>query len=68
MKLPIRRIHLKLLRGRGASLEAAEAEGRGKSEFETLVKLHQGAVYAYFRSRLLQSTDAEDLTQEAFLR
>ena len=68
MKLPIRRIDLNLLGGRTARLEAAEAERRARAEFEALVKLHQGAVYAYLRSRLLQSTDAEDLTQEVFLR
>jgi RNA polymerase sigma-70 factor (ECF subfamily) len=36
--------------------------------FEALVSRHQGAVYGYLRARLLQSADAEDLTQEVFLR
>ncbi len=36
--------------------------------FESLVEAHQGAVYGYFRARVLQALDAEDLTQEVFLR
>ena len=36
--------------------------------FGQIVVRHQGAVYGYLRARLLQPTDAEDLTQEVFLR
>ncbi len=35
---------------------------------ETTIREHQGAVFGYLRSRLSQSADAEDLTQEVFLR
>lgn len=36
--------------------------------FAQVVAAHEQAVYAYLRSRLFQATDAEDLTQEVFLR
>ncbi len=36
--------------------------------FESLILQHQSAVYGYLRARLLQHSDAEDLTQEVFLR
>lgn len=39
-----------------------------REAFETIVRRHQGAVYGYLRARLLQPSDAEDLTQEVFLR
>jgi len=39
-----------------------------RAAFEMLVERHQGAVYGYLRARLLQPSDAEDLTQEVFLR
>ncbi|HTN75617.1 MAG TPA: RNA polymerase sigma factor [Pirellulaceae bacterium] len=46
-----------------------EAAQRGdKAAFSTIVQQHQGAVYGYFCARLIESTDAEDLCQEVFLR
>jgi RNA polymerase sigma-70 factor (ECF subfamily) len=46
-----------------------EAAHRGdRAAFQTIVERHQGGVYGYLRSRLLEAADAEDLTQEVFLR
>jgi RNA polymerase sigma-70 factor (ECF subfamily) len=39
-----------------------------RAAFETLIVQNQSAVYGYLRARLLQHSDAEDLTQEVFLR
>ncbi len=39
-----------------------------RAAFETLILEHQSAVYGFLRARLLQHSDAEDLTQEVFLR
>ncbi len=39
-----------------------------REAFSLLVKNHQKAVYGYLRARLFQATDADDLTQEVFLR
>ncbi|MHB1033744.1 MAG: RNA polymerase sigma factor [Pirellulales bacterium] len=36
--------------------------------FKRIVEAHQGAIYGYLRARVLQASDAEDLTQEVFLR
>lgn len=36
--------------------------------FESLVRRHQLAVYGYFRPRLIEPADADDLCQEVFLR
>lgn len=38
------------------------------ASFIEIVENNQSAVYAYFRARLLQTTDADDLTQEVFVR
>lgn len=46
-----------------------EAAQRGdKAAFATIVQQNQGAIYGYFRARLLESADADDLCQEVFLR
>jgi RNA polymerase sigma-70 factor (ECF subfamily) len=39
-----------------------------RAAFEQIVRRHQGAIYGYLRARLLQPVDADDLTQEVFLR
>lgn len=39
-----------------------------RAAFEEIVSRHQAAIYGYLRARLLQPTDAEDLTQDVFLR
>jgi len=39
-----------------------------RAAFETLVAAHQRAIFGYLRSRLIHADDAEDLTQETFLR
>ena len=39
-----------------------------RAAFEAVVERHQGAIYGYLRARLLQAVDAEDMTQEVFLR
>ena len=39
-----------------------------RAAFAAVVEQHQRAVYGYLRARLLQTSDAEDMTQEVFLR
>ncbi len=39
-----------------------------RAAFAAVVERHQRAVYGYLRARLLQATDADDMTQEVFLR
>jgi RNA polymerase sigma-70 factor (ECF subfamily) len=39
-----------------------------RAAFEQIVARHQNAIFAYLRARLAQPTDADDLTQEVFLR
>lgn len=45
-----------------------QAQRGDRDAFAQIVRNHQGAVYGYLRARLLQVNDAEDLTQEVFLR
>lgn len=46
-----------------------EAMLRGdRAAFEAIIVRHQAAIYGFLRARLLQASDAEDLTQEVFLR
>jgi RNA polymerase sigma factor (sigma-70 family) len=46
----------------------AAAQRGDRQAFARLVELHQAGVYGYLRARLLRAHDAEDLTQEVFLR
>ena len=39
-----------------------------RAAFATVIERHQRAVFGYLRARLLQSMDADDMTQEVFLR
>lgn len=39
-----------------------------RDAFEAIVEAHQAAVFGYLRARLFQPNDAEDMTQEVFLR
>jgi len=39
-----------------------------RAAFAAVIERHQRAVYGYLRARLLQATDADDMTQEVFLR
>ncbi len=49
--------------------ELAEEFQRGEREaFEKVVTEYQSAVYGFVRARVLQAPDAEDITQEVFLR
>lgn len=45
-----------------------QAQRGDRAAFEQIVQRYQGAVYGYLRARVLHSGDAEDLTQEVFLR
>lgn len=47
---------------------AAVIRANNERTFQVLIERHQRAVYGYLRSRLLQHADAEDLTQEVYLR
>ncbi len=60
---------LPLVDGHDQDRLLVESAQRGdRSAFEVLVARHQGPVYGYLRSRLLEPADAEDLCQEVFLR
>lgn len=39
-----------------------------RAAFAAVIERHQRGVYGYLRARLLQATDADDMTQEVFLR
>ncbi len=39
-----------------------------RAAFEAIVEANQSAVFGYLRARLYQPNDAEDMTQEVFLR
>src|SRR5262249_28027235 len=39
-----------------------------RQALDAIIQEHQGAIFGYLRSRLSQPADAEDLTQEVFLR
>ena len=39
-----------------------------RAAFAAVIERHQRAVFGYLRARLLQATDADDMTQEVFLR
>ncbi len=39
-----------------------------RDAFKAIVEAHQAAVFGYLRARLFQPNDAEDMTQEVFLR
>ena len=53
----------------GADKSLMEAAQRGdRVAFAAIIERHQGAVFGYLRSRLLEPADAEDLSQEVFLR
>ena len=44
------------------------AQKGDQDAFALLIQRHQGAVYGYLRARLLEPSDAEDLSQEVFIR
>jgi RNA polymerase sigma-70 factor (ECF subfamily) len=46
----------------------ARVERGERGALESLVERHQRAVFGYLRARLFEPADAEDLTQEVFLR
>jgi RNA polymerase sigma-70 factor, ECF subfamily len=49
--------------------ELVSAAQRGdRTAFAELIQRHQQAVYGYLRARVLEASDAEDMTQEVFLR
>jgi RNA polymerase sigma-70 factor, ECF subfamily len=47
---------------------AERAVGGDRAAFSALVERHEGAVFGFLRARLVQASDAEDMTQEVFLR
>lgn len=50
-------------------VELVQAAQRGdRAAFAQLVERYQGLIFGYLRARVLQTSDAEDLAQEVFLR
>ncbi len=67
--VPTARVASRAIDRKRKSRDPAEAMRRGERDaLAALVRQHQGAVYGYLRARLVEAADAEDLTQEAFLR
>lgn len=52
--------------GEGELVAAAQRGDR--AAFTALIERYQSLVFGYLRARVLQASDAEDLTQEVFLR
>ncbi|MGC4004107.1 MAG: sigma-70 family RNA polymerase sigma factor [Pirellulales bacterium] len=49
--------------------QLVEAAQRGdRAAFAQLIQRHQQAVYGFLRARVLEPSDAEDMSQEVFLR
>lgn len=49
--------------------ELVEAAQRGdRAAFAQLIQRHQQAVYGFLRARVIEPSDAEDMSQEVFLR
>ncbi len=46
----------------------AATETDPRLRLECVLREHQGPIYGYLRTRLIQHADAEDLTQEVFMR
>jgi RNA polymerase sigma-70 factor (ECF subfamily) len=44
------------------------AQRGDRAAFAQIIERYQGSVFGYLRTRVLQASDAEDLTQEVFLR
>lgn len=56
-----------MTQGEGNLLGREFREG-GRDAFERVVLEHQGVIFGFLRARVLQGSDAEDLSQEVFLR
>lgn len=48
--------------------QVTKSPQQAAAELAQIIDDHQVAVFAFFRARVLQTSDAEDLTQEVFLR